>query len=107
MQVYVVLGKTKVNSLAEIFSQTTEVRGVFVEEDKAAFLAGKAPDAWYVPADFTPAVIVRDDPPDWWPKDGKWGGSDGWLMHLLHCRPDRCEIGCDCPHHEAVHLGAE
>jgi hypothetical protein len=41
--------------------------------------------------------------PDWWPAEdvpGMWGGKSGWALHLVHCRPDRCEIGCDCPHHE-------
>jgi hypothetical protein len=55
-----------------------------------------------VTIDVTPDWLSAAAPPDWWPPetdDSPWGGLSGWHLHLIHCRPDRCEIGCDCPHH--------
>jgi hypothetical protein len=61
------------------------------------------------PSEFTatgepvaPPKAKADTMPAWWPAspaDPQWGGTTGWVLHLVHCRPDRCEIGCNCPHH--------
>jgi hypothetical protein len=108
MTVYVVLERHQARSLSDAFtiaSRPASVVGVFYDELEATRLAAESLDRWCVPAEPGLAVteVRQTDPvPVWWPVTGKWGGKTGWHLHLVHCRPDRCDYGCDCPHHNAA-----
>jgi|HubBroStandDraft_2_1064218.scaffolds.fasta_scaffold653129_2 hypothetical protein len=59
MNVYVVLEKPTLTSLADAFkaaSMAPVVYGVYADETDAAMAAGQTPDRWYVTVPFTPGV---------------------------------------------------
>ena len=58
MTVYVVLQKPVFTSLGDVLKNLPiTVLGVYADEADAAKLAGKSPDAWYVPVPFIAAVV--------------------------------------------------
>lgn len=114
MNVYVVFDqKYAPSSLATLLSApvpTGESAIVGVYEDELEALREASIQGRWIKTFELRRRDLREDKPDWWPSqadDAKWGGDTGWALHLVHCRPDRCEIGCGCPHHHATLVGAD